>query len=111
MPLETKSQYPPSPQDVGHDASPVVVLEGSMNELRSSENLNLQRLGETDMSSLRNEGQATIAWSVVDNPDHPYNWPKLRIYTNAGILTFLAFLNPLSSCQYTTGLSEALLAV
>ncbi|KFA55326.1 hypothetical protein S40293_08926 [Stachybotrys chartarum IBT 40293] len=77
-----------------------------MNELRSSENLNLQRLGETDMSSLRNEGQATIAWSVVDNPDHPYNWPKLRIYTNAGILTFLAFLNPLSSSIIAPGVPQ-----
>ncbi|KAH7313949.1 major facilitator superfamily domain-containing protein [Stachybotrys elegans] len=81
-------------------------VEETSNEFRPPQNLDPQRLDGMEMSVLRSGDQDTIAWPVDDNPDHPYNWPKLRIYTNAGILTFLAFLNPLSSSIIAPGVPQ-----
>lgn len=40
-----------------------------------------------------------IGWNGDDDPDHPFNWPVWRRNINAGVITFLAFLTPLASCQ------------
>jgi hypothetical protein len=45
------------------------------------------------------EHEDLLDWSGPDDPENPYNWPKWKIYTAVGSLTFLVFVIPLASCE------------
>lgn len=45
-----------------------------------------------------------VWWDGDDDPEHPFNWPSWKTFSNIALISGLTFISPLASCETTTRL-------
>ncbi|KAI1734863.1 major facilitator superfamily domain-containing protein [Xylaria scruposa] len=86
------------PQDQAHQHQSIPALSPENVELAHLRKAQEPDPNHEDLPGTSwDEDNIVVGWDGDDDPEHPYNAPRWRIYVNAILLSILGFLVPLSS--------------